>query len=255
VPAINDNKKEVRAHSEQTEETSDVRRIPRYLPLLFVLFCSIPFASAQSAFDLNMGFGFIHDKANSTQVDQNLNNCTTTATYVPVTPCVSRPALSGFTLGFGGDLMLWKRFGIGGEVALQPGKQTYVNLNGQAASQGLNSLSIQSRMTIFDINGIFEPVNTKKVALKLEGGIGAANLKFYEAGSSSSVLGSQNFSQLYQSANHFNVHGGAGVEIFVTDHVFIRPQFDVHYVPNLTQFGSNIVMSGMVWVGYSFGDR
>src|ERR1039457_7559939 len=92
-------------------------------------------------------------------------------------------------------------------------------------------------MTIFDINGIFQPVSTKKVALKLEGGIGAANLKFYEAGSSSSVLGSQNISQYAQSANHFNVHGGVGVDIFVTDHIYIRPQFDIHYVPNLTQIG------------------
>jgi len=229
-----------------------VRPFSRYLPLLFVLLCCVPFASAQSAFDLNIGFGFIHDSASSTQVDQNLNACPNAA---EAPPCVSTPALSGFMLGFGGDLMLWKKFGIGGEVALQPGKQTYVNLNGSAASQGLNALSIQSRMTLFDFNGIFEPVNTKKVALKLEGGIGAANLKFYEAGSSSSVLGSQNVSQYIQSANHLNVHGGVGVQIYVTDHVFIRPQFDIHYVPNLTQFGSKVVLTGMVWLGYSWGDR
>ena len=229
-----------------------MRRISRYLPLLFVLICCIPFASAQSAFDLNMGFGFIHDKANASQVDQNLATCPNAN---EVLPCVSTPALSGFMLGFGGDLMLWKKFGIGGEVALQPGKQTYVNLNGSAASQGLNSLSIQSRMTIFDINGIFQPISTKKVGLKLIAGIGGANLKFYEAGSSSSVLGSQNQSQYVQSANHLNVHGGVGVDIFVTDHIYIRPQFDVHYIPNLSQFGSSVVLDGMVWVGYSFGDR
>jgi hypothetical protein len=46
------------------------------------------------------------------------------------------------------------------------------------------------------------------------------------------------------------------VEIFVNDHVFIRPQFDIHYVPNFTnQFGSNLAVGGMVWVGYSWGDR
>jgi len=232
-----------------------VRRISRYLPLLIVLFCVIPFASAQSAFDLNMGFGFIHDKANANQVDQALLPCAASSAADPYGPCVSTPALSGFTLGFGGDLMLWKKFGIGGEVALQPGKQNFVNLNGSAAASGLNTLAIQSRMTLYDFNGIFQPVNTKKVALKIEGGVGGANLKFYEAGSSSSVLGNQNSSQYIQSANHFNVHGGVGVEIFVTDHVFIRPQFDIHYIPNLTQFGSNLVLSGMVWVGYSFGDR
>lgn len=158
-------------------------------------------------------------------------------------------------MGFGGDLMLKPKFGIGAEVAFQPGKETYVNLNASAASQGLTALSFQSRMTLFDVNGIFQPISTKKVGLKLLAGIGGANLKFYEAGSSSSVLGSQNQSQYVQSANHLNVHGGVGVDIFVTDHIYIRPQFDVHYIPNLSQFGSSVVLDGMVWVGYSFGDR
>ena len=229
-----------------------MKRISCYLPLLFVLPFCITLASAQSQFDLNIGFGAIHDSASSTQVDQDLLPCTVND-LAP--PCVSTPSLSGFMLGFGGDLMLKKKFGIGAEVALQPGKQTYVNLNGSAASQGLNTLSIQSRMTLFDFNGIFQPISTKKVQLKLQGGIGAANLKFYESGSSSSILGNQNSSQYIQSANHFQVHGGVGVDIFVTDHIFVRPEFDIHYVPNLTQFGSNAVLQGMVWLGYSWGDR
>jgi hypothetical protein len=101
-------------------------------------------ASAQSAFDLNIGFGAIHDKANPAQVDQNLNTCPNTAEALP---CVSTPALSGFMMGFGGDLMLKKKFGIGAEVALQPGKETYVNLNASAAANGLTAEAIQSRMT------------------------------------------------------------------------------------------------------------
>jgi outer membrane protein W len=110
-------------------------------------------------------------------------------------------------------------------------------------------------MTLFDFNGIYQPVNTKRAALKLEGGIGGANLKFYESGSSSSVLGNQNSSQYLASTNHFQVHGGVGVEIYLTDHIFVRPQFDVHYVRNLTQFGSNLVKTEMVWLGYNWGDR
>jgi hypothetical protein len=238
------------------EEISDVRRISRYLPLLFVLFCGIQFASAQSAFDLNLGFGAIQDKASSTQVDQELNTCTTGDLYPP---CVSTPALSGFMMGFGGDLMLWKKLGgqlgVGAEVGFQPAKENYINLNASAAASGLSSESIQSRMTLFDFNGIYEPVNNKKVTLKLEGGIGVANLKFYESGSSSSVLGSQSQSEYFGSANHFQVHGGVGVQIYVSGNFFIRPEFDVHYVRNLTQFGSNIVTAEMVWVGYSWGDR
>jgi len=38
--------------------------------------------------------------------------------------------------------------------------------------------------------------------------------------------------------------------------VFIRPQFDLHYVPGFTdQFGTTAVPAGMVWIGYSLGER
>jgi outer membrane protein W len=217
-----------------------------------VLFCGVQLASAQSAFNLNFGVGAIQDKASASQVDQTLNTCTTGDLYGP---CVSTPSLSGATIGIGGDVMLWKKFGIGAEVGFQPAKQTYVNLNASAAASGLNSLAVQSRMTLFDFNGIYQPVSTKRAVLKLEGGIGGANLKFYESGSSSSVLGNQNSSQYLASTNHFQVHGGVGVEIYLTDHIFVRPQFDVHYVRNLTQFGSNLVKTEMVWLGYNWGDR
>ena len=158
-------------------------------------------------------------------------------------------------LGFGGDLILWKNFGVGADVSLQPAKQTYINLNASAANAGLSSLAVQSRMTFYDFDGIYEPINQKKVAVKIKGGIGGANLKFYEASSSSSVLGSQSGSQYFQSSNHFSVHGGFGVQIYLTDHVFLRPEFNIHYVHNLSEFGSNLVKEEMVWVGYSWGSN
>jgi hypothetical protein len=51
------------------------------------------------------------------------------------------------------------------------------------------------------------------------------------------------------------VHGGLGVQIYLSDHVFVRPQFDVHYVHNLSQFGRNLITEETVWLGYSWGDR
>jgi len=230
-----------------------VRRIFHYLPLLFVLPCCISLASAQAQFDLGIGFGGIHASAASGQVDQALLPCTGASDLYP--PCVSTPSLSGFMLGFMGDLMLKKQFGVGAEVALQPAQQQYVNLNASAASEGLTSLSINSRMTLFDFNGIYQPISTKKAQLKIQVGVGDANLKFYESGSSTSVLGNANSSGYIQSANHFNLHAGVSVDIFVTDHIFIRPQFDLHYIPNLNQYGTSAVVDGMVWVGYSWGDR
>jgi hypothetical protein len=228
-----------------------VKLIRRYLPLVFAGVVCIPFASAQSTFDINMGFGAVSDSAAKGGIDNTtLNGCTVGSS----TTCVSTPSLSGFMLGIGGNLMLWKRFGVGAEVSFEPSKQNYVAL--PVAGTGLSSDEIQSRTTFYDFNGIFVPVRSKKAQLQLSGGIGGMNLKFYENQSASTALtGSQNYNQYFGSSNHFQVHGGAGVQIYLTDHFFIRPQFDVHYVHNLTQFGRSTPIEGKVWIGYSFGGQ
>lgn len=227
-----------------------MRRFCRYFPLFFLLLFCIQFANAQSGFDVNLGFGAVQDKSAGSVDLSTLLPCASAGS----TNCASTPALSGFMLGVGANLMLWKRFGIGGEVKLEPTKHDYLVFQQQGV--GVTGDKLQSKVTFYDFNGIFQPVNQKKVALQLVGGIGAVNVKFYEnQSSSSSVLGNANVTQFIQSANHFQVHGGAGVQIYLTDHVFIRPQFDVHYVRNFTQYGRNLVTSEMIWLGYSFGDR
>ena len=61
--------------------------------------------------------------------------------------------------------------------------------------------------------------------------------------------------EVWQSAAIFQVHAGAGVQVYLTEHVFIRPQFDLHYVPNFTnQFGSSMAPGAMVWIGYAERD-
>jgi hypothetical protein len=225
-----------------------VRRICRYLPLFLLLFC-IQFAHAQSGFDINIGFGSSQDKALGSVDLNTLLPCSSTGSV-----CANTPSLGSFFLGFGGNLMLWKRFGVGVDYVLQPGKHDYLVF--QTPGTGVVGDKLQSRVGFYDFNGIFQPINQKKVAVQLLGGIGGANVKLYENQSSSSaVLGNASQTQLAGSANHFQVHGGAGVQIYLTDHVFLRPEFDVRYVTNFSQFGRNVVTSEMVWIGYSFGDR
>jgi hypothetical protein len=159
-------------------------------------------------------------------------------------------------LGFRGDLMLWKHFGIDGEVNFEPGKKDFVTIQQQAAGPGQIGFTekLQSRVTFYDINAVLQPVATKHASLKIDGGIGAANIKFYDASSSTSgLLGSQNYTQYFGSSNHFQAHLGAGVQLYVKEHIFIRPQFDVHFVHNLNQFGRNTVIRYSVWLGYTFG--
>ena len=223
-----------------------MRRICRYLPLLVLLVGSIQLAGAQSLIDPNVGFGAVIDKALTTGIDQNTFLPCSAATVAG--SCSTAPTLNSFAVGLGVNLMLWEHFGVGMEAVMQPGKHSYADVPSLGAT-------LQSRVTFYDFNGIYQPVNTKKATLQLIGGFGGTNMKFYLNQSSSSLLGNTNYSQAISSSNHINLHAGVGVQVYLNDHVFIRPQVDIHYVPNFTQFGSNLVEQAMVWVGYTIGDK
>ena len=58
-----------------------MKRICRYLPLLFC----ISFAYAQSAVDVNLGFGTFHDKAAGSGIDSTTGlTCTTGSTCAQI---------------------------------------------------------------------------------------------------------------------------------------------------------------------------
>jgi opacity protein-like surface antigen len=215
-----------------------VRRINRYLPFLLV-FLAIPLTvhAQGNTFDISMGFGTNRAKANSLGTDTGTGaSCTPGGTD---TTCAKDPSLGGFSMGFAGDYMFRPHFGLGFEGIFQPTQQTY------------NPFTF--RQTFYDFNGIYAPINTKRVALKIEGGAGGARTSVYVPISSGGIAG--NASELYNEDNHFAVHAGVGVQIYVTEHIFIRPQFDYRYVPGFTNQFTDNVTGGSVWIGYSFGDR
>jgi hypothetical protein len=222
-----------------------MRRTCCYVTLLFLPFFLIPLASAQSSFDVNVGFGTAQVGSNGAGIDNasSSNAFGTCSLSSGDSFCQKTPGLGGFFLGLGGDVMLQKHFGVGAEVNLQPAKSDYGPL--------------QYRQTFYDFNGIYAPVNEKRLALQLQGGIGGAKTGFSFA--QNSCVGTavcSNVSQPVGNSNHFQVHAGVGVQFFLTEHLFIRPQFDLHYVPGLTQqFGSNVVPEGTIWVGYNFGEH
>jgi hypothetical protein len=202
-------------------------------------------ASAQTSFDVNLGFGTAWDSANSGGID----NASSLNAFGACTPnsgdpdCQSLAKLNGFFLGFGGDLMLYKHLGVGFEASVQPSRETYGPL--------------ESRQAFYDVNAIYAPISTKRYSLQFIGGVGGARTSF--AYSQSGCVGTAVCSTSTEpvgTASHFQVHVGVAVNIFVTQHIFIKPEFDLHYVPGLTnQFGSDAVPEAMVWVGYSFGER
>jgi len=201
--------------------------------------------NGQTSFDVNLGFGSAWDSANSGGIDNasSLNAFGTCTLGSGDANCQSLPSLHGFFLGIGGDLMLYKHLGVGFETSVQPARQSYGPLS--------------SRQSFYDVNAIYAPLATKRYSLQLQGGVGAARtgFSFSESGCVGTAVCSTS-TEPVGSASHFQVHLGVGVQIFLTEHIFIRPAFDFHYVPNLTnQFGSDGVPEGMVWVGYSFGER
>ena len=213
--------------------------------LLFMAGCFLPSALAQSSFDLNVGFGSAWVGASGAGID-NANSVNAFGSCIPNSGdlnCQATPSLSGFFLGFGGDVMLTKRYGFGAEISFQPTRQDYGPL--------------QYRQTFYDFNGILSPVNQKRVQLQLLGGIGGARTAFsFTQTGCVGVAVCTTQTQPVGNASHFQVHAGVGLQLFVTDHLFVRPQFDYHYVPNFTQqFASSSVPAATVWVGYSFGER
>jgi hypothetical protein len=221
-------------------EIPEMKHTWRYLLVPSLLLLLTPFAAAATSGSFSIGFGTAHVKSNDTGIDSNtLNACTPGLDYY----CQSTPGLNGFFLGFSGDMMLSKLLGFGGEVSFLPARGNYGPL--------------EFRQTFYDFNAIVMPVAKKRFALKLMGGIGGAKTGFtYNESSCVGTAICTNANEPIGSANHFQLHAGAGVEVYLTDYLFIRPQFDFRYVPGFTnQFGSNIVSGGMFWIGFRTSNR
>jgi Outer membrane protein beta-barrel domain len=213
------------------------------LPLLLLP----AFAHAQAALDVNINFGTAWDSASGAGID-NLNSPNNALGGCIVntgdTFCQATPKMNGFFLGFGGDIMFRQHLGVGAEVNFQPVHQDYGPL--------------QYRQTFIDVNAIYEPLITKRAIVQLQGGIGSATtgLTFSESSCVGANIACTSSTSPVGSATHFQIHFGAGVQIALTNHFFVRPQFDLHYVPNLSnEFGSDVVPEATIAVGYHFGER
>ncbi len=220
-----------------------MKRTWYYLP---VLFCPL-LAHAQSALDVNVNFGSAFNSATGLGLDNtSLASPTPLATCLPGSGdpfCLASPKLNGFFLGFGGDIMFREHFGVGAEINFQPVHQDYGPL--------------KSRQSFVDINGIYEPLVSKRAIVQLQGGIGSATTSFNI--NQNQCVGTAvctNEVSSVGSSTHFQVHFGAGLQIPIKERFFVRPQFDLHYVTNFTdQFGSNWVPEATVAVGYHFGEH
>ena len=216
-----------------------MKHIRTFLPLILLL-GSVPLLQAQGSFDVAIGFGSVHDKATGRGIDSVTGSSCTPSSAAAT--CEVTPGLGGLFMGFEGDGMLNKHIGIGGELSFQPTKSDYGPL--------------LIRQLFYTFNGIYAPINNKRLQLRLEGGVGGAHSGFsYSETSCVGTAVCQTQVTSLGAASHFQVHVGAGVQFYVKPHIFVRPQFDLREVPGLTnQFGRDQVIGGTIWVGYNFGE-
>jgi hypothetical protein len=154
------------------------------------------------------------------------------------------PKLAGSFGKAGADFMFTPHFGVGGETDFRFSQAAYAGLN--------------YRPTFYDFNAIWLPTahRLKRIVPELQGGLGGVNLSFYYPQSSCDVFaGCSSSNQFVESSHHLQVHMEAGVRLYLTSHLFLRPQVDAHYVNNFFQFGSNWVPEYGASLGWSFGER
>ena len=198
------------------------------LPLLVLIFLCPTLANAQGRVDVYFGMGAAHDGIGPSQ-----DLFGTGTSYVP-------NSMGGVFGTFGGGFMLKPSLGVGAEMSLRFAQGDYYS-------------GVGYRPIFYDFNGIWTPsFGTKRVMPEIQAGFGGLSLRFYSGpqqynyytGSSSNFAG---------SFSHFQLHTGFGLRIYVKEHVFVRTQFDYHWVHGLSdQFKSDSVTAYTIAVGYSF---
>ena len=214
------------------------------LPMLLLL-GSVTYVHAQG-FSPYFGLGSAHDGA-GTSINPNTGTpCAKGQLFDDFNnACENGPTLGGVFGVFGADFMLRPKFGINGEYAFRFAQGDYLPLAG-----------LKYRPGFYDFNAVYQPLSSKRVVPVVEGGVGGARVALYFTQSASVTGINSTVTQFFASANHFQVHGAFGVKLYVTSNMFIKPQFDIHYVTHLTdQFNSNWVPQYTVAVGYTFGEH
>jgi hypothetical protein len=137
-----------------------------------------------------------------------------------------------------GDGLLFKNFGVQGELAWKGGRGEWGGFQ-------------PYRPLFYDFNAIWVPKLAKRTFAELMGGIGAQSTRFYTPTQTCGQFSCTN----YASSNHFMGHFGAGIRVYPVGNFFIRPEAHLYLVNNNLEFSSARAVRYGVSIGYSFGGR
>ena len=127
-----------------------------------------------------------------------------------------------------------RRIGIEGEVSWRATQNLY---------QGFQNF----RPNFYDFNAIYAPKLGDRATLELLGGLGGESVRFYGV-TNCGFAGCTNF----VSENHLMGDVGAGLRLYVTKNLFIRPEARFYFVHNNVDFSGARAIRGGVSVGFTF---
>jgi hypothetical protein len=140
----------------------------------------------------------------------------------------------GTFVGFSGDFLFLKHFGLGGEVNWR-------------AKRNLSQGFLPFRPIFYNFNAVFAPPLGKHAAAELVAGIGGESVRFYQNTFTCSFFSCTDFT----SANHLLGDVGGGLKLYIFHHVFLRPEARFYFIRNNFEFsGSHATRLG-VSLGYT----
>jgi hypothetical protein len=145
-------------------------------------------------------------------------------------------SLGGVFGDFGLGVMFRKQVGAAFDIGWRFSQGTYTGLN--------------YRPVFYSFDGVFQParLTTKRFVPELRAGIGGAALHFASDQQQNCLNGPG-----CQNSDHFQVHLALAGRIYLTDHLFVRPAIDGHWVHQFTEFATDFPVQYSVGIGYSLG--
>jgi hypothetical protein len=172
-----------------------------------------------------VGFGGAYDVSNGMKID----------TFSDGT-LYKTPALEGVFAQAGMSVFFGRQWGIGAEISRRVVQGGFAGLNYSLSFASLDAIYRPARFT------------SKRVEPEYRLGIGDARVhySFDDPDACSQVPGCP-------VTTHFQVRFALSERLYLSNHVFLRPALDLHYVNGLSDFGKDWVPEFLIGVGYSLG--
>ena len=153
------------------------------------------------------------------------------------------PSMGGLFGTVGGDLIFYRhRLGVGAEYSFRKDRGAYAGL--------------QYRQAFYDVNAVYYPLTNvgRRFTPEIQGGVGRSELTFYDTPQFCVIApqGCRSTNAQIETQNRLQLHFSGGVRISIWKGIFVRPQVDVRYIHNFTDFGSSFVPEYTIAVGYTF---